>query len=318
MIKQQKAEAIGQRAAFGLSCFELRKEGGKLHVFAADTQISAGLKRFIQAYPDDFTDCSISELAMVSAAAGFALEGFPTAATTFAPFLVLRAFESIRHGLGYMQAPVLLAGIASGLALGELGYTHCAIEDIGLISNIPGITIYSPTHPYIVQFIVNEYSLSPKPTYLRLTGAPGVFPKYKYDDPKIDSIQFLEGSSTTNSELLVISTGSITTNCLEAVKQVNSCGSSISLISVERVFPLAEGLLDEISNVEKILVVEEGLDTGLYSLIRKNSNHTEIYFAGHPRKYFSPGSYDFMLEQSELSVNRIYEKILELISQQSQ
>ena len=51
MIKQQKAEAIGQRAAFGLSCFELRKKGGRLHVFGADTQTSAGLKRFIQSYP---------------------------------------------------------------------------------------------------------------------------------------------------------------------------------------------------------------------------------------------------------------------------
>ena len=175
MIKQQKAEAIGQRAAFGLSCFELRKKGGRLHVFGADTQTSAGLKRFIQSYPNDFTDCSISELAMVAAASGYALEGFPAAATTFAPFLVLRAFESIRHCLGYMGSPVLLAGIASGLALGELGYTHCAIEDVGLISNIPGITIYSPTHPFYVQFIVNQYSLSPKPTYIRLTGAQVYF-----------------------------------------------------------------------------------------------------------------------------------------------
>ena len=73
---------------------------------------------------------------MVAAASGYALEGFPAAATTFAPFLVFRAFESIRHCLGYMGSPVLLAGIASGLALGELGYTHCAIEDVGLISNI--------------------------------------------------------------------------------------------------------------------------------------------------------------------------------------
>ena len=37
-----------------------------------------------------------------------------------------------------------MVGIASGLALGTLGYTHCCIEDIGVLRSIPEINIISP------------------------------------------------------------------------------------------------------------------------------------------------------------------------------
>ena len=38
--------------------------------------------------------------------------------------------------------------LASGLALGPLGFTHCCIEDIGVLRNIPGLTIISPA-PFV-------------------------------------------------------------------------------------------------------------------------------------------------------------------------
>ena len=43
-----------------------------------------------------------------------------------------------------MNQKVCMVGIASGLALGTLGYTHCCIEDIGVLRSMPGITIISP------------------------------------------------------------------------------------------------------------------------------------------------------------------------------
>ena len=50
--------------------------------------------------------------------------------------------------LGYMKQNVCMVGIASGLSLGALGYTHCCIEDIGVLRSIPGITIISPSDAF--------------------------------------------------------------------------------------------------------------------------------------------------------------------------
>ena len=46
--------------------------------------------------------------------------------------------------IGYMNHKVCMVGLASGLVLGMLGYTHCSIEDVSIMRSIPGITVISP------------------------------------------------------------------------------------------------------------------------------------------------------------------------------
>ena len=50
----------------------------------------------------------------------------------------------IMNHIAYMKQKICMVGLASGLALGTLGYTHCCIEDIGILRSIPNLTIISP------------------------------------------------------------------------------------------------------------------------------------------------------------------------------
>ena len=43
-----------------------------------------------------------------------------------------------------MKDKITMVGLASGLVLGSLGFTHCSIEDIGVLRSIPNLTIISP------------------------------------------------------------------------------------------------------------------------------------------------------------------------------
>ena len=52
--------------------------------------------------------------------------------------------------------PVLLVGLAAGVAFGQLGYTHCCIEDVSIISSIPGIDIYSPIDAGLINIVLEE------------------------------------------------------------------------------------------------------------------------------------------------------------------
>ena len=49
----------------------------------------------------------------------------------------MRCCEQIKNNLGYMKTKVTLVGLASGLVLGTLGFTHASIEDIGSLRSIP-------------------------------------------------------------------------------------------------------------------------------------------------------------------------------------
>ena len=106
---------------------------------------------------------------MIGIAAGLASENFKVLTTTFAPFQTMRCLEQIKVNLGYMKQNVCMVGIASGLSLGALGYTHCCIEDIGVLRSIPGITIISPSDAFETVKAMEASLKSINPTYIRLT-----------------------------------------------------------------------------------------------------------------------------------------------------
>ena len=112
---------------------------------SSDTSTSAGLDKFRKVYPDNYVEIGIAEQNMVGVAeAGISSQGIDVITTTFSPFQTLRCCEQIKVNLGYMKEKVIMVGLASGLSLGSLGFTHCSIEDIGILRSIPNITILSP------------------------------------------------------------------------------------------------------------------------------------------------------------------------------
>ena len=135
---------IGSRATFGMVMLDLQNLIPELMVMTADVSTSAGLDRFRKTYPNNYLDVGIAEQNLIGIASGMASQGHCVFTTTFAPFQTMRCCEQIKVNLGYMGQKVCMVGIASGLALGTLGFTHCCIEDIGILRSIPGMTIISP------------------------------------------------------------------------------------------------------------------------------------------------------------------------------
>ena len=313
--KEQKQSClIGSRASFGLACLVAKKHYQDLTIFTADTLTSAGLQRFKKKYAQDIIEVSISEQVLVSSASGYALSGGRTIATTFAPFLTMRAYEMIRHNLGYMEAPVLLVGLAAGVAFGQLGYTHCCIEDVAIISSIPGIDIYSPIDPSLIKDLVLEIQQNNKPTYLRLTGEPNLLPVPLSN--KIDTESFCY-QIATGSDIILITTGSITSFAYEAYKMLpEEIRDLVGMYSICKIKPLRlDFILEELSVAKKILVIEEGVINGFYAEFVVN--YPQLAHKSkplcHPNEYLKCGSYEYMLEKAKLDSISIYNEIKSLL-----
>ena len=90
-------------------------------------------------------------------ASGIASENLPVITTTFAPFQTSRCNEQIKVNLGYMKSNVCMVGIASGVSLGMLGYTHCAIEDIGVLRSIPNLKYLAPADCFELYKILENF-----------------------------------------------------------------------------------------------------------------------------------------------------------------
>ena len=180
--KLKMMSTIGMRASFGLSCLEFVKEFPDMMILTSDVSTSAGLDRFRKQFSSNYLDVGISEQNLIGIATGLSYENFKVITTTFAPFQTLRCCEQIKVNLGYMKSKVLLVGLASGLNLGNLGFTHCSIEEIGVLRSIPNIQIVVPADCLELNKVVESYlSQGNTPIYIRLTGGSNIKQIYNKD-----------------------------------------------------------------------------------------------------------------------------------------
>ena len=312
----QTLEKLGPRAVYGKGLFELSNNNEKIIALSADLGSSSGLDRFKTTYPNRFFNVGIAEQNLVGVASGIATEGFQVFASSFAPFLTLRASEQIRMNLGYMEIPVNLIGLGSGLSMGFLGNSHYGLEDIAVMRSIPGLTILSPADPVQLLNILELICNYNKPTYVRLTGAPnspGVYPLGE---------KFQIGISRkliTGSEISILSTGSMLAYSLRAAEKLQKLGLRPSVIDFHTIKPLdTTALIDIANNNEVIITIEEhskigGFGSAVAEFYTKLKNSPRHLIIGLEDRFGSTGDYFYLLEKYGLTQDGLTHKILEFI-----
>ena len=163
--------------------------------------------------------------------------------------------EQIKVNIGYMKQKICMVGIASGLALGTLGFTHCCIEDVGILRTIPGITIISPADSLETVKAIQSAVKSQTSTYVRLTGVsnnPIVYEK-DYDFEIGKSIKIVEGK-----DLTIFASGTMVYNSIQATKILKKDNIHCTVINMHTIKPLDKQAVEEACRNSKLLVsVEE-------------------------------------------------------------
>ncbi len=303
---------IGARATFGIAALEIAKKIDNLIVCTCDVSTSAGLDRFRKTLPDKYYDLWIAEQNLIGVAAGLASEGYNVITTTFAPFQTLRCCEQIKVNLGYMKQKICMVGIGSGLALGTLGFTHCCVEDVGVLRSIPNLNIVSPADSLETIKALEAAVKSEKSTYLRLTGSsnnPIIYNKdYEFKIGK--SITLVDGN-----DIIIFCAGAITKNCLVAAEILKKKNISVKVVNMHTIKPIDKNILDESQNFKLIVSVEEhniygGLGSAIAEYNSTFTNSPKQLFLGIKDIYGSGGTYNFLKEKHRLDPEKIVEDIL--------
>ena len=304
---------IGSRATFGLVCLDLAKEIDNLMVLTSDVSTSAGLDRFKIKFPDKYLDVGIAEQNLIGVATGLSTGGHNVFTTTFAPFQTMRCFEQIKVNLGYMKKKVTMVGIASGVALGTLGFTHCAIEDISLMRSIPGMTVISPADCGEVAKSVFAAAKYNGPIYIRLTGAANNSIVYDddYDFEIGKPIKLKDGDDVT-----IFATGSMVSHSIGASRILSKQNIKASVINIHTIKPLDFNIVNKYSEQRKLVVTveEHSIIGGLASAISEAnshlSNNAKQLSISLPDKYFQGGEYLDLLNRYNLNSEGIAKSIM--------
>lgn len=90
-------------------------------------------------YPNRFYNVGSSEMAMMGAAIGLAMEGKIPYVYSITPFAIYRPFEMIRNYLDHEKIPVNIVGGGRDKDYGYLGFSHWSHDDkeiMGVFHNI--------------------------------------------------------------------------------------------------------------------------------------------------------------------------------------
>ncbi len=295
---------------FGISLIELMSQRKDLVVLSSDMSTPAGLDKFKAKYPDYFMNMGIAEQNMIGTAAGLAEEGYKPICVAQACFITMRSFEQVRQYCGYMQIPIVIVGIGSGVSMQYMGNTHYAIEDMALMRTIPGMQVIAPCDSYegVNAF---EYAVgSNNPVYIRLYGGtaiPSVFSK---------EIEFACGKAIKireGADVQIIATGSMVNSAIKVAEELASEGIAASVLDMHTVKPIDA---DAIELDKKLIVsLEEhniigGLGSAVADVLSGYPSHPKLLKLGVSDHYLPVGSYKYLLQQSGLEVKNIKAQII--------
>jgi transketolase len=241
---------------------------------------------------------------MIGIAAGLASEGYTVFTSTFAPFQTMRCCEQIKVNLGYMRHKVNMVGLASGVVLGSLGYTHCSIEDISVMRSIPNITVISPADccETVKATLASVYHN--ESVYIRLTGGaknPAVYEEdYEFKIGK--AVTLREGTRIT-----IIASGTMVSVSLKAADLLMEKGISPTVVNMHTIKPVDSSAIKKASDSSELIVtVEEhsiigGLGTAVAEVKSSLNNSPPQLMIGLPDQYDKGGEYHDILESHGLT-----------------
>ena len=209
------SEKIATREAYGKALVELAAVNEKVVVLDADLAGATMTKYFKAACPERFFDCGIAEGNMMNIGAGLSTMGLVPFCSTFAMFGAGRAYEQIRNSIAYPKFNVKICCSHAGVSVGEDGGSHQAIEDIGLMRMIPGMTVIVPADAKEARKATFALAAFEGPAYMRLArlATPVFDEEYPFEIGKANVLR--EGK-----DVAVFACGLMVNEALEAAKQI--------------------------------------------------------------------------------------------------
>jgi transketolase len=302
--------AKATREAYGEELAKLVTENPKIVVMDADLAGSTKSAEAKKAAPERFFDFGIAEADMIGNAAGFAASGYTVFCSTFAMFATGRCWEQIRNSLVYPQLDVKIFGSHGGIAVGEDGVSHQAIEDLGIMRTIPKMQVYNPCDAAEMKAVVDYVAGNGRPCYIRGTRSKveDVYPEGNV--PDVTKVHVLK----KGANVAIFATGLMVQAALQARNQLLEEGINPTVVDVCCLKPADEEKIGEILKDHRVIITceEHNVVNGLGSLIADVASRTTprlIARVGMQDRFAESGSFEALLKKYHLDADGIVETV---------
>ena len=231
------------RQQFTATLSELMKADERLTILLGDIGVY-GFRHVFANHPTRIYNIGILEQSTVGLASGLAMTGLIPVVHTIAPFLVERCYEQLKLDFGYQQLGGNFISVGASYDYAALGCSHHCPGDVGILKNIPGMSIVVPGTAKEFDGLFRESYDNTKPNYYRLSENSNTI-----DQP----VKFGKGciiKKGTRGTILAIG------NMLEAVLEA-SAEMDVTILYYTTIYPFDQTLLQEtIANNDKLVIIE--------------------------------------------------------------
>jgi transketolase len=304
------------RDAYGDSLLKYGKEN--LNVVALDADVSSSTKSgvFGAAFPDRFFNVGISELNMVSMAAGLSTTGKIPFVNTFAVFISTMGLIAARGLISYTNLNVKLMGAYGGMSDAFDGPSHHSIEDMAIMRSLPNFRVFCVSDEVQTDWMVKAAIENEGPMYVRLSrdAAPVLY----NEDTKFEigkGLVVREGKNAT-----IIACGVMVSKALEAAEILSAKGIDVKVVDMFTIKPIdKELIIKSAAETGAIVTTEEhtimgGLGSAVAEVLVSNSCNVPVEFVGLNDCYGETGPYAKLLEKYGLDGKAIAAKVEKAIS----
>lgn len=242
---------------FGTRLAELGADVPNLCAITAAMKYGTGLNFFYHNIPERFFDVGMAEEHAVTFAAGLASQGMLPVVAIYSTFFQ-RAYDQMIHDVNLMKLNVVFAVDRAGLVPAD-GETHQGIYDPGYFSQI-GIPTFSPSNyaelEYWLEQLIKTMQGPRAIRYARGEEKPALAALGCTGNP-YDFIR-----RTADACTVLVSYGAESEEILRAADLLEQQGVAADCCKLVQIFPLPEGLCEELSHYRTILFAEEAVTSG--------------------------------------------------------
>jgi len=253
IAQKHETEKVAMRDAYCATLLNLATDNDKVVVLDADLMSSMGMAPFLKKYPEKTFNVGIQEANMIGVAAGLSATGLIPFAHTFGPFASRRCYDQIFLSVGYSKLNVRIVGSDPGITAAFNGGTHMPFEDMGILRNIPSITILEPVDTVMLKDLLVQTAGMYGLFYIRLLRKNAVKIYEEGSTFEIGKgVTLKEGKDVT-----IISTGIMVKEAIDAAEKLAVEGISARVINMFTLKPIDEELIIKCARETGAIVTAE-------------------------------------------------------------
>lgn len=291
-----------------------------LNVVAGEADIGNGMWKpnyqFMKdTYGDRFFDVGIQEANLVGVAAGLSVTGKIPYIHTFAPFMTRRTYDIVFISGAYAKLNIRLIGSDPGITAAYNGGTHMAFEDVGIMRNIPDMTIIDITDGAMLRDVMLKTAEAYGMFYIRF--ARGSVPITVYDD--VSEFEFGKANIIREgTDVTIIAAGIMVAEAMKAAEILKEKNISARVVDIFTIKPIDNDCIIKCAKETGAIVTAEnhsvinGLGSAVADVLIKNEP-CPMAMVGVQDEFGEVGAQPYLAERFGLTAENIADNALKTI-----